>query len=446
MMQIHSLVIGGGLAGISIGNALYQQKIPFVLIEAEERLGGKIETCRTEGACFEFGPHSFVAKSPDILRLIDDLGLRTALIPPHPDAQHRYILKHGKPVRLPSKAAEIITTHSLSFLGKLRLMKEYFYVKKRAVAVESVAGFFTRHFGKDVTTHWVDPFVSGIFAGDPEKLSIDAAFPTLVGIETTHRSVLRYLKKERPSPPPAYELRGGLGQLFQSAHEKWGAAVHLGEPVTSIEKTATGFRVFGEKDVYDCKRLYVTSPAPVSARLLKNLAPQLGEALARIDYPELAVAHVRISKKQAYPFQGFGLLVPKSEGRRILGCLWQSSAFPDLFADKAHHYLTVYCGGARDREISVRQDEEIARTALSELSAIFQLDETPELIHFKRHRHAIPQYTLDYATQFEPTIVREAQKIPHLYLAGNYLGGIAMADTVHTALEAVKREGKSEES
>ena len=189
-MIIPHLIVGGGLAGIAIANTLAKAGAPFLLLEAAPRLGGRVDSELTAQACFEFGPNSFSDKSPAIFALLGDLGLMETLLSPTPAAKNRYILKHGRLVRLPAAPPELLTTGALSFRGKLRFLREFFLPPGKPDGRESVDAFFTRHFGAEVARYFADPFVSGIFAGDPRRLSLADAFPKMAAAEA--QSARRY--------------------------------------------------------------------------------------------------------------------------------------------------------------------------------------------------------------------------------------------------------------
>lgn len=433
MIEIPHIVVGGGLAGLSIANELRKRGEKFVVLEAEDRLGGRIETECTSEACFEYGPSSFVDKSPEIMTLIRDLGLEEALLVPSPAAGRRYIVKNGQITALPGSPRELWSSKALSARGKLRFLREFFYVPPVSSADETVDAFFTRHFGAEVARYFVDPFVSGIFAGHSGRLSVREAFPRMVAAEAKSSSLLRYLireKKQGAAVPRSYQLQGGLQRLFHRALSCWGeAAIHCGDPVLEISPLERGVSLRTASALYRCERVYLTAPAYGAATLLRAHFQELSELLEKVEYPQVALAHVKVSRAEAYPFDGFGLLIPSSEGRPVLGTLWNSTIFPQLFPDKAHHYLTVYCGGARAPETVQYSDDVLAKNITAELMALFNLKQSPTLIHLRRHPHAIPQYTLQYSL-LKQALLQALQRYPRLHLAGNYMGGISMPDTV----------------
>lgn len=437
MIPIENLVIGGGLAGTTIAVHLWRQGKEFLVLESSPRLGGKIETLLTPEACFEFGPNSFTNQTDDIFDLLEILGIKEDLLEPTSAARYRYILKKGKITRLPSGPPEILLTKALSLWGKIRFLKEIFHVPAKKKEEESIRDFFERHFGREVADSFADPFVSGIYAGDAASLSLPEAMPTLAEAEAKSSSLIRYLISQRKTAkavPKSYELKRGLGSLFQRAEEKLGRErVHLGEQVQEIIPQGQAFRVLTDRCEYEAKNLYLTTPAYVSASLLKKSLPDASQALSQIDYAPVVTTHLRVPKKENYSFEGFGILLPSMEKRRILGVLWNSTVFPSLFGDKEHHYLTVYAGGARRRDLVGAEDSMIRNIISEEVQDLFSLSSPPSLLHMRRHTKAIPQYTLGYGKILK-ALQQALSQAPSLKIAGNYIGGISMPKTVTQAV------------
>lgn len=436
--HVPHLVIGGGIAGLTIALALRDQCADFLLLESSPRLGGKIETVKAGNNCLETGPTSLAAPTPATFALIERLLLDKSLVTPSPRSKNRFIIKKGRMRRLPSSPKDFFTTGALSFGGKLRFMSEIFAPKPSLFLEESVWEFFERHFGKETAKYIADPFVSGVYAGDATRLAIKTALPAIDQAEAASPSLIRYLfqKRGKKSAAPAfYEIRGGLESIFHHASQILdNNRIHLNESVQNIIPEGHGARVITDKEEYIASKVYVTAPAYAAGNILEKNYPDLTRLLNRVDYAPVVVAHLKISSKEKFPFNGFGVLIPSSEKRKILGALWNSSTFPELFSDS--HYLTVYAGGTRDRNFIRQEDDRIQKIVLDEAENLFGLKQGAEIVHLKRHPQAIPQCNLGYGSILDG-IKEQTKKIPFLKLAGNYLGGVSITKTISHALATV---------
>ncbi len=440
MPAYDTIIIGGGMAGTALAIRLHRENRSVLLLEASPRLGGKVDTLTTDGGCFEFGPNSFTDQCPEILDFISMLGRSSDILSPSPAARKRYILRNGQITRLPGGPQEILTTQALSLSGKLRFLLEPFYVPRKRVERESVYDFFRRHFGREVAEYFADPFVSGVYAGDVRKLSLEDAFPTMAGAERLHGSLIRYMiaqKKTGKATPQSFQILGGLSSLFRTAEELLGREyLHLKEAVTGLKPAENGFRIITKTTEYFSQRVCLATPADTASRLLNEHCPEASRLLAGIHYASVVVAHLRVPKSSAYPFDGFGLLIPSSEKCGVLGILWNSSTFPEMFSDCQHHYLTAFAGGAHHPEICSRNDEELRSLFGAEAQRLFALTTPPEILHLRRHPQAIPQYTIGHGDRIA-ALKKALADCPHLHLAGNYLEGISLPKTVAQAMRIV---------
>ncbi|MBI4412121.1 MAG: protoporphyrinogen oxidase [Deltaproteobacteria bacterium] len=432
-IKIPNLIIGGGIAGITVAVELLYRRNDFYLLESSPRLGGKVESLSTDKAHFEFGPNALAAVSPEMTQLLERLNLTDSLVEANPVARHRYILKRGRPVQLPSKPPQILTTKALSLRGRLRFVSEIVYAPRKKKGEESVWDFFARHFGEETARYIADPFVSGIFAGDARQISVTAAFPTMAQAEARSPSLIRYLLSQRKmmkTDPRLYQLKGGLESIFRSAREKVGGErIHLNEGVVTLAVDGKKMRVVTDRAEYEADRVYLTSPAYVASSILEKDFPQISAELKKVDYAPVITAHLRVHREEPFPFQGFGLLIPSEEQRQILGTLWNSSSFPFQFHDDRHHYLTVYAGGAKNRKLIDLDDAVIHDLIAGEVENIFGLRRGVEFLHLRRHAQAIPQYILGYGGILG-RIQELLSTVPGLKLGGNYLGGISLSKTV----------------
>lgn len=440
MKKVSSIIVGGGLAGTTLAVYLHCRGEDFILLESSGRLGGKVETIVTPEALFELGPSSFADQPDDILTLLRLLDLEPEIVLPTPAAANRFILKQGQIVRLPSKPQEILTTKALSFRGRLRFLREFFYVPPSASPDESVYDFFCRHFGREVADYFAAPFVAGITAGDAKKLSIATSFPQMAEAEARSASLIRYLlsfRRTNHMAPRSLQLKKGLTSIFRRAADKIGnEKISLNRPVREIVLEPGFCRVMTDAGEYRAEKLYLTSPAFVSSQHIEKQMPDLAKSLAGINYAPVVVAHLKIPREEKYPFNGFGILIPPAEGSSLLGVLWNSSVFPELFPDQKNHYVTVFAGGACNPTLVGQSDADLSRLIFEEATDLFNLKGEPYLSHLQRHLRAIPQYNIGYG-QILRRMAEASAKYPCLKFAGNYVGGTSMPKTVAQAISIV---------
>ncbi len=250
--------------------------------------------------------------------------------------------------------------------------------------------------------------------------------------EEKSSSLIRYLISQRKmakANPTSHQMKRGLESIFHRAQEKLGKMVHLGETVQEIVPEGKQVRIITGDGEYKTDTLYLTSPAYVSARLLQKNCPESSKILNQIEYAPVITVHVRISREEVFPFNGFGILLPSSEKRQILGVLWNSTTFPSLFPDRKYHYLTIYVGGVLNKGITEADEAVIRQRVADEVTDLFKLKKSPEIIHIRRHPQAIPQYNLGYGKLLR-SLLDSLKNYPHIKLAGNYIGGTSLPKVV----------------
>lgn len=442
------VVIGGGISGLGVAYSLQQAGIPVRLLEAGAEVGGVIRSVRADGFLIECGPNSVLNTLLDVERVIGQLGLLPERVFALPSARKRFIVKHGGPVPLPTGLWSFMTTPLWSGLAKWRLLGEVFQAPAPP-GDESVADFVRRRLGPEFLEYAVDPFVSGVYAGDPEALSLAATFPRLAALERNHGGLIRGAiarigrsKAPKPVRRGIYSFRDGMAALPRAIGSQLGDALWVNTRGRRIEPIGSGFRVHVERGGMarriEAARVVVATPAPVAADLLRSMAPGLAEELAAIAYAPVAVVFTAFSRTAVtHPLDGFGCLVPRCEQGTILGSLWSSSLFPgrspgDLVA------LTNFVGGARRPDLVDRSDDELVRLVCEDLARLLGVRSAPVLSRVIRHPRAIPQYLMGHPERVT-RIRRAMEALPGLALAGNYLEGVAVGDCLVRGLELGRR-------
>jgi protoporphyrinogen/coproporphyrinogen III oxidase len=441
----HVIVIGGGVSGLTCAHRLKRLGLDVTLVESSDRGGGLIGSVERDGFLFESGPQSFQATAA-LLEIIGELGIQGELLEAHPTAP-RYVLRGGRLRKIPMSPPALIVGSSLLGMGsRWKIVSEPFRRTSPPNQEESVAQFVRRKFGHEILEYLVSPFVSGVYAGDPEKLSLRAAFPTLEEWERQFGSIVRGAIKSRPAngekkkASPLCSFRRGLSTLTETLAKHLGVSIQTGTAGVKLAKREAGTRGYkihlvrdGRNETVDTAAVILATPAYVAARLVQPLSFSISQLLSGIPYAAVAVAAAGYYAKQfAHPPDGFGFLVPRSEKLRTLGTVWNSS----LFAGRApgdRVVMTSFLGGATDPALMQKTEEEIAAIANCDNRHILQINGAPIASATWKHSKALPQYNLGHGHIIEG--VREAQgEVPGVFFSGNYLEGPAIGKCVEQAL------------
>jgi oxygen-dependent protoporphyrinogen oxidase len=438
------VVIGAGLTGLSAAVHLRARGIVATVLESSSRPGGPVRSEHEGGFLVEHGPNSMMTTDASVADFLQSLGLESDMV--EPQAKKRFLVRKGRPLALPLGPSSAVTTPLFTLAGKLRALGEPF-VARGAADDESLASFVARRLGPEALAYAVEPFVAGIYAGDPEKLSARWAFPKLWNLEREHGSLLRgALGKKRGShPPKMISFRNGMGDLPRRLAEKLGTDLHCGVRVENMEATGSRWTVewsrAGAVHRETADAVVSTVPAFNVPDLPwpKNLGGSLG-FLREIVYPPVTVAALGFRRAEvAHPLDGFGMLVPAVEKRRILGAIFSSSLFPGR-APRDHVLLTVFVGGERQPRLAQLGDDALEQDILCDLRDLLGVRGTPVFRHVIRWPHAIPQYNLGYGE-----IISSLEKLetanPGLHFVGNYRGGIAAGQCIQNGLRLAEQIG-----
>jgi oxygen-dependent protoporphyrinogen oxidase len=446
-------IIGAGLTGLTAAYCLEQRGSRVVVYEATDRIGGVVRTERRGGYLAELGPNSMSAPSAAVAGILRDLGLESSRVKASPAARERFIVRRGKLVHLPLTPAELLTTRLLSNTAKLAILSEPLVDTSDSTVDESVAAFIRRRFNQEVLDYVVNPFIAGIYAGDPEQLSVRHALPQLHALERTHGSVMKaFLKaaKAQRHPDQDVKLSDGLfsfGRGLQEIPEALGrelkSELRLKAPVTQLRAGPRGWTVgaaYQRPELYDA----VVYAAP--AHNLDDIDLDLtgGERLATLSsivHPPVAVLALGFRREDvSHSLDGFGFLAPEVERRRVLGAIFSSSLFADR-APEGHVLLTVFAGGTRDPDFVQNDPQTLTARVLDELRTLLGTSGEPSFRALQIWPKAIPQYVLGYG-RFKDIADQTEQSNPGLVLAGTYREGISLGDAMASGERAASRVSK----
>jgi oxygen-dependent protoporphyrinogen oxidase len=429
-------IVGGGIAGLVAAFLLRQKGFEVPLFEKSNRVGGNIQTVKIDGYTIEYAANSLL-KSPRLVDLIHTLNLEGEVTAANAANKKRYVLQRGALKSLPMVLAKMAANDFFSWRAKLRLLKEPF-VKSKSPENESVADFFERRLGREIVERAADPFIAGIYAGNPENLSVKSAFPRLYELERDYGSLLvgslrSKTEKADKNFPRTFSFRNGVQTLTDKLAEGLGETMSTNTEVERIEKTTTGKWLvktnFGES-IFDA--FVISTPAEAAAKLIEDMDADLSQQLRKIYYPPVAMVFFGVKKENiARNLDGFGFLVPSSERRNILGTIWNSAVFANR-APAGYELLTTFVGGARNAELFEKSDDELYAIVYEELKSILGLREKPDFTHLKRWRKAIPQYNLGYEL-IENGIKVFENKNKGIFFCSNFYRGISVGDSVKNA-------------
>jgi len=458
--MIDTLIVGAGISGLSTAYRLNEQKCQVLVAEQRDRAGGNIISQQSGDFLWEEGPNSF-SPTPELLKLAVDVGLRNELIFADRGLP-RYVYWQGQLRPVPMSPPAAVTSQLLSPLGKLRALTGAlgFIPPQISSQEETVADFFTRHLGSEVAQRLVSPFVSGVYAGDVNQLSAQAAFGRVtqladVGGGLVAGAILsRRQKQKSPSDTAEVDIpktksgqlgsfREGLQQLPSTLVEKLDDQVKLQWELKNLTPhpesgyIATFSTPEGDQ-IIEAKTVVLTTPAYVTASLVKELSPKASNTLEEIPYPPVAcVVLAYPDEALRFPLQGFGNLNPRCQGLRTLGTIWSSTLFPGR-TPQGWNLLTNFIGGATDPAIAELTEDQIIEQVNQDLQkAVIKPGSRPKPLAVHLWSKAIPQYTLGHLERLE-TIRNHLKPFSGLFLSSNYLDGVALGDCVRRGEETAQ--------
>jgi len=455
------LVVGAGISGLACAYYLRKSGIDAQIVEASPRPGGMIRSERRDGYLLELGPQSF-SSTPQLIDLCRGLGIKNELVTAPPRAP-RFLLLGGQLKQAPLSPLAFFTSSIFSARTKGSVLHDLFGHSTPPDADESVAAFIRRKFSLELLDKLVGPFVSGIYAGDPEKLSLSASFPQLHEAERITGSVIRGMlraatSKPKPRHKPALQsFREGNETLVRALAANLGPALRCGVEAVSLQNSGAGRPQAGARFVVDIKsnvgnetfvadQLVLAIPPNAAARLLATASEHIENRLAEIEFAPIAVVSLGYPKSAVgHSLEGFGFLIPRSEGVRTLGTVWNSSLLPARAPD-SHALLTSFIGGATDPQAVTLSPDELAALVHKEIAPLLQIRQSPAFSNVAMYPRALPQYNLGHVARLTAPS-QWGFPCKNLWLVGNYLSGPAIGACAEQSLDVANeiraRLGKS---
>jgi oxygen-dependent protoporphyrinogen oxidase len=446
------IIAGGGLSGLSLAWFLKELRPGWeiLVLEAEARAGGKAWTIKEDGFVCEKGVNGVLDNKPSTLALAARLGLDP--LRSNDAARRRFVIKNGQLIQLPVSTTQFLSSKILSISGRLRVVAEALVSKGDISKDESLADFARRRLGREAFEYLIDPMATGIYAGDPERLSLRSCFPRIHELERDYGSLIRAMiklqieakkkGKKGPGAGPGGVLTSfttGMSELVDALVRALGPAVRLNSSVASILKNNTGWRVYLQ-DGEELESSHVVLACPVKAvsEVLKETAQDIVKLAVQINYPPVSIVCMGIKQGSTENLMnGFGFLAPGVEKRSILGALWDSSIFSNR-APEGYQLIRTLIGGVRAPDLARLPDSSLLDLAVKESSELIGLKGGPEFVKIFRWEEAIPQYEKGHqslASEIDSTL----RSYPGLYIRCNWLGGISLNDCIANSERLAKQ-------
>jgi protoporphyrinogen/coproporphyrinogen III oxidase len=432
--HIPVLIVGAGISGLVCAYSLRKAGMDVQLVEGSVRPGGVIRSERRDGFLLELGPQSF-SSTPQLAELCGDLGITDELVDAPPGAP-RFLLLDSQLKPAPLSPGAFFASSLFSAKTKWSILRDALGRSTPPYIDESVGAFIRRKFSAELLDTLVAPFVSGIYAGDPEKLSLRAAFPQLFEAERANGSILRGMlraaksKKGPKQRPTLQTFRDGNERLIKALAASLGPALRSEVSVSEIRRTdmAEGAKyqvtvtANGSADQIIADRLVLATPTHIAASLLHSVSTELASTLSSIEYAPIAVVSLGYRKSVVgHSLEGFGFLIPRSAGLRTLGTVWNSSLFPGRAPD-GHALFTNFIGGATDPQAITLSANELVALIHKEIAPSLEIHQSPTFSNVTLYPRALPQYNLGHSERLA-SLQKLRAELPSLWLAGNYLRG-----------------------
>lgn len=454
-------IIGGGIAGLS--STFYLQKhirennlpIDTVLIEAANRLGGKVQTYKKDGFTIERGPDSYLARKESMTRLIKEVGMEDKLV--RNATGKSYIMVKGKLHTMPQGSFMGIPTQVRPFLfsslfswpGKFRAAGDFVLPKSKQEGDQSLGHFFRRRLGDEVVENLIEPLLSGIYAGDIDEMSLMATFPNFYHLEQKYGSMVRGLQKSMPKPKNSQAprkkqgmfqtLTGGLESLVEAVEARLDPGSVLKETkVEDISKTESGYEMrLSSGDVISADAIVIATPHFATQKMLSQYS--FFEPFKKV--PATSVANVAIAFPESAiqkDIEGTGFVVSRNSDFRITAITWTHKKWPHS-APEGNALLRCYVGKPSDQQIVEESDEVILKTVLEDLNKTMNITADPEFHVISRWKNAMPQYTVGHKERMAKITSEMSKELPGVYLAGGSYEGLGLPDCIDQGEAAVAK-------
>ncbi|MCL5027765.1 MAG: protoporphyrinogen oxidase [Bacteroidetes bacterium] len=440
------VVLGAGISGLTTAYLLNKEGYDITVLEKKDEVGGSMESVFENGYLFDRGPNSGLDTTPLIGQLVEELGLQNEIVYANKIGNKRYILRNNQLHPLPMSPPAFLKTKLFSGSAKLRLFAEPFIGRSDDGYYQSIADFVKRRLGREFLDYAINPFVAGVYAGNPEELSVKSAFPKLYALEEkyggliigTIKSIKERKKRAEKSKQSArmFSFVNGMQVLPKAIAASLGGKVIKSAEVNSIVKENSGYKISysynGTPNEIECDILLSAIPAYCAADLFRPIDENLAKHFEQIYYPPVLVLLLSYEKTAInQPLDGFGFLIPAKEKKSFLGAIWSSVLFPNR-SEEGRAAFTLFVGGARNPEIGNIDKEILFKKVRNEFEEIMGISAEPVFTSYRYWAKSIPQYNLGYI-EHERYFDEFEKRNPGIVFGGNYRGGISVGDCIKNA-------------
>jgi len=438
-------VIGAGMTGMTAAFWLKHRQFPVEVYEISDQAGGVIRSIRNkEGYLAETASNTILNTSEKIAITVRTAGVANRMITTSAAGNNRFLVRYGRPIMMGQNPVAFFLSPLFSWKAKLHLMQEPFRKKWQNKYEETVADFVRRRFDEEFLTYAINPLVAGIYAGDPEKLSVIHGFPKLYKAEQNYGSLIKAQffgarerkKKGETSKQDAriFSFDDGLQVLPIAMSKRVGNGMHCHSKVTKISRLKDCWKVTYIQNGKILEKEHSAVLITVPAYVIKDIQLESNTTLSFSTFSEIhyaPISSVVLGFKRTdvqHSLNGFGMLIPKIEGFKILGTLFNSS----MFKERAPHgfvTLTTYIGGMRYPEFADLPQDELVRMALEDMTKLLKITGEPTFMNVNYHPLGIPQYEVGYG-RYKDHISLLEKELPGLYIGGSYTKGISLSDNL----------------
>ncbi|PKM42465.1 MAG: protoporphyrinogen oxidase [Firmicutes bacterium HGW-Firmicutes-8] len=462
------VIIGGGITGLAAAYVLQKAKesgeqIDYLLIEKDNRLGGKILTEKIEGYTVEGGPDCFLSEKPWVGEMARKIGIEDRIMGSNEASKRTFVYADGRLNKLPDGLMGLVPTKLIPFAlssliswpGKIRMAFDLVIPQKKEDSDETLGSFVTRRLGKEALDKIAEPLIGGIHAGDPDQMSLKASFPRFIQMEQKYGSLIKAMlvaRKNAPKPRPAEPGKvqktffmtfiGGMSDLTETITSSLDKSkIMTGKSVSKVEKKKDGryvVHISGAEPI-EAEAVILTAPANEAAEIVKDLDKTMADNLAGIPQATSATVNLAFKRSDIHkPIDAFGFIVPISEKRKIKAATYSSTKWNYRTPGDDYVLLRAFVGGATNQELVFLDDKEMLKMVLGELRDIIGLTAEPVMQKIYRWVKGMPQYTVGHLQRVE-TIEARTTAVPGIYVVGGSYKGVGVGDCINVGSQAAEK-------